>query len=100
MIYLDHAATTPTHDTALEVFVNVSKHYYGNPSSLHDIGAEAKQLLEASRRTLAKILNAETDEIIFTGGGSESNQLAIKALLSSVDSTKITLLFQKLSIHL
>ncbi|HCT54169.1 MAG TPA: cysteine desulfurase [Balneola sp.] len=88
MIYLDHAATTPTHDTALEVFVNVSKHYYGNPSSLHDIGAEAKQLLEASRRTLAKILNAETDEIIFTGGGSESNQLAIKALLSSVDSTK------------
>ena len=88
MIYLDHAATTPIHDTALEVFVNVSKHYYGNPSSLHDIGAEAKQLLDASRRTIAKIINAGSEEIIFTSGGSESNQLAIKALLSSVDPKK------------
>jgi cysteine desulfurase len=88
MIYLDHAATTPIHDTALEVFVNVSKHYYGNPSSLHDIGAEAKQLLDASRRTIAKIINAGSEEIIFTSGGSESNQLAIKALLSSVDPEK------------
>ncbi|MEQ9278241.1 MAG: IscS subfamily cysteine desulfurase [Balneola sp.] len=88
MIYLDHAATTPIHDTALEVLVNVSKHYYGNPSSLHDIGAEAKQLLDAGRRTIAKIIQAETEEIIFTGGGSESNQLAIKALLSASDSSR------------
>lgn len=83
MIYLDHAATTPIHDTALEVLVNVSKHYYGNPSSLHDLGAEAKQLLDAGRRTIAKIIQAEAEEIIFTSGGSESNQLAIKALLSA-----------------
>ncbi len=88
MIYLDHAATTPIHDTALEVLVNVSKHYYGNPSSLHDIGAEAKQLLDAGRRTIAKIIQAEAEEIIFTSGGSESNQLAIKALLSASDTSR------------
>lgn len=88
MIYLDHAATTPTSEQALEVFVNVSTQYYGNPSSLHDAGAEAKQLLNAGRRTIAKILSSEPEEIIFTSGGSESNQLAIKALLSSVCKSK------------
>ncbi|MEP0006658.1 MAG: IscS subfamily cysteine desulfurase [Balneola sp.] len=88
MIYLDHAATTPIHDTALEVLVNVSKHYYGNPSSLHDIGAEAKQLLDAGRRTIAKIIQAEAEEIVFTSGGSESNQLAIRALISASDTSR------------
>jgi cysteine desulfurase len=88
MIYLDHAATTPMSETALEVFVNVSTHYYGNPSSLHDQGAEAKQLLNAGRRTIAKILSSEPEEIVFTSGGSESNHLAIKALLSSSEKDK------------
>jgi cysteine desulfurase len=88
MIYLDHAATTPMSESALEVFVNVSTHYYGNPSSLHDPGAEAKQLLSAGRRTIAKILNADSGEILFTSGGTESNHLALKALLSATDKNK------------
>ena len=88
MIYLDHAATTPMSETALEVFVNVSTHYFGNPSSLHDPGAEAKQLLSAGRRTIAKILSSQPEEIIFTSGGSEANHLALKALLSACDKNK------------
>lgn len=88
MIYLDHAATTQMSDEALEVFVNVAKHYWGNPSSLHDYGSESKQLLEAGRRTIATILECTADEIIFTSGGTEANQLAIKALLSSVNKEK------------
>lgn len=88
MIYLDHAATTPMSHTASEVFVNVATHYFGNPSSLHDAGAEAKQLLEASRRTIAKILNCTTDEVLFTSGGSEANHLAIQALLQTVAEHK------------
>lgn len=88
MIYLDHAATTQISDASLEVYVNVAKHYYGNPSSLHDIGSDAGQLLEASRRTIAKVLECNTEEVIFTSGGSEANQLAIKALLSAVDGSK------------
>ncbi len=83
MIYLDYAATTPMSDSALEVYLNVAKNYYGNPSSLHDSGSDAKQILEASRKTVAKILQAQPEEIFFTGSGSESNQLAVKALLSS-----------------
>ena len=82
MIYLDYAATTPMSDSALEVYLNVSRKYYGNPSSLHDTGSDAKQILEASRKAIAKILDAESDEIFFTGSGSEANQLAVKALLS------------------
>ncbi len=88
MIYLDNAATTPISDIALETYVHVAKHYFGNPNSHHDIGSEAKQLLDASRRTIATILGAEQDEIVFTSGGSESNQLAIKALLSASDESK------------
>ena len=88
MIYLDHAATTQMSNTALEVFVNVATHYWGNPSSLHDAGAEAKQLLEAARRTIAKTIECEAAEVIFTSGGSEANQLAIKSLLSSIPSNK------------
>jgi cysteine desulfurase len=88
MIYLDHAATTQMNNTALEVFVNVTKHYWGNPSSLHDAGSEAKQLLDAARRTIAKILLCNTEELIFTSGGSEANQIAIKSLISSLDAGK------------
>ena len=88
MIYLDHAATTPISEQALEVFVNVSTHYFGNPSSLHDPGAEAKHLLNAARRTITNIVNANSNELIFTSGGSESNHLAIKALLRSADKSK------------
>ena len=84
MIYLDHAATTPISKTALEVYVNVSQHYFGNPSSLHDIGSEAKQILDASRKTIANLLHCESDEIYFTASGTEANQLAIQSLLSSV----------------
>ncbi len=88
MIYLDHAATTQMNDTALEVYVNIAKHYWGNPSSLHDYGAEAKQLLDAARRTISKIIECEAEEIIFTSGGSEANQLAIKSLVSSLGPEK------------
>ncbi|MBO6522876.1 MAG: IscS subfamily cysteine desulfurase [Balneolaceae bacterium] len=81
MIYLDYAATTPMSDKALEVYVNVAKHYYGNASSLHDTGSSAKQIKEASAKTIAKTLHAEAKDIHFTSGASESNFLAIQALL-------------------
>ncbi len=83
MIYLDYAATTPMSETALAVYTKVASQYFGNPSSLHDAGSEAKQILEASRATLAKLINAETSEIYFTGGGSDGNRLALEALLSA-----------------
>ncbi|WEG12339.1 IscS subfamily cysteine desulfurase [Pullulanibacillus sp. KACC 23026] len=77
MIYLDYAATTPISDEALDVYVKVSKKFFGNTMSLHDIGTEANDLLEHCRRQLATTINGETEGLVFTSGGSESNLLAI-----------------------
>lgn len=85
MIYLDYAATTPMSDKALEVFVNVAKHYFGNASSLHDTGSSAKQIKEASAKAVANIINAQPKDIYFTSGASESNFLAIQALLDGCE---------------
>ena len=85
MIYLDHAATTPISDKALEVYVNVSKHYFGNASSMHDEGSSAKQILEASKKTVAGTVNARPRDIFFTSGATESSFLAIYSLLNSLE---------------
>ncbi len=87
MIYLDYAATTPMSDKAMEVYVNVAKHYFGNASSLHDVGSSAKQIKEASAKTIAKTLNADGKDIHFTSGASEANFLAIQALLDGTGKT-------------
>lgn len=81
MIYLDYAATTPMSDKALEVYTKVAKEYFGNASGLHDTGSSARQILDASALTIAKTLNAQAKDIWFTSGASESNFLAIQALL-------------------
>lgn len=83
MIYLDHAATTRMSDKAMEVYVNVAKHYFGNASSLHDEGSVAKQILQASAKTIALTLNARLKDIYFTAGATEGNNLAINSLLNA-----------------
>lgn len=89
MIYLDHAATTPISDKALEVYLNVAKHYFGNASSMHDEGSSAKQILEASTKTVAVTLNARPKDVYFTSGASESNFLAIYSLLKAREGKHI-----------
>lgn len=81
MIYLDYAATTPTSDEALNIYNEVAKNMYGNPSSLHDVGTTANNLLELCRNELATILNGQSEGVFFTSGGSESNILAIRSLI-------------------
>ncbi|WP_449540192.1 IscS subfamily cysteine desulfurase [Ferdinandcohnia sp. Marseille-Q9671] len=83
MIYLDYAATTPIREESLQVYTEVSRTYFGNPSSLHDTGSNAKQVLELCRKELADKINGETEGIYFTSGGSESNILAIRSLLDA-----------------
>lgn len=82
MIYLDYAATTPIREEALHVFHEASKKYFGNPSSLHEIGTQAKSALEMCRTAWAKMIQGHEEGVFFTGGGSESNQLAIWSILS------------------
>lgn len=81
MIYLDYSATTPISEQALQVYQQVARQYYGNPSSLHDVGGQAAQLLEACRSKLAALFGGEARGVYFTGGGSESNYLAIRSLV-------------------
>lgn len=81
MIYLDYAATTPISEHALEVYQQTARRFYGNPSSLHDIGGQAQQLLEACRSSLAAMIQGEAKGVYFTSGGSEANYLAIRSLV-------------------
>jgi cysteine desulfurase len=82
-IYLDYSATTPISEHALELYNQVAKEYYGNPSSLHDIGSKADSLLNTCREELATCFNGEGRGVYFTGGGSESNYLAIRSMVKA-----------------
>lgn len=77
-IYLDNGATTQPLPDVVDVVCDVMKNIYGNPSSLHGLGAKAERLLHEARRIAAARLGVKASEIIFTSGGSESNNLAIK----------------------
>ena len=78
MIYLDNSATTQPYKEVLETFVTVSEKFFGNPSSLHKIGMEAEQLMERARQQIAEYFQVKPNEILFTSGGTEGNNLAIK----------------------
>ncbi len=79
-IYLDNAATTKVDKKVLKAIEPYYVEIYGNPSSQHILGQEAKRVLEHSRDIIAKSINASSDEIIFTSGGTEANNLALKGL--------------------
>lgn len=77
-IYLDYAATTPLHPSARRAMAPFLGRVFGNPSSLYSEGREAQDALERARARTARLVGAEPDEIVFTSGGSESNNQAIK----------------------
>ncbi|RLF48119.1 MAG: cysteine desulfurase NifS [Thermoplasmata archaeon] len=79
-VYLDHAATTPVDKEVLEAMLPFFDEKFGNASSLHAYGREAREALEKSKEEVAKLINADADEIIFTGSGTESDNLAIKGI--------------------
>lgn len=76
-VYLDNAATTPLDPEVLEAMLPVMKDVFGNPSSIHAYGRQAKSIVERSRKTVADILGASPAEIFFTSGGTESNNTVL-----------------------
>ena len=79
-VYLDHAATTPLRREALDAMLPLLTDNFGNPSSVHAVGRRARASLDEARESLARNLNAEPREIVFTGSGSEAINLAIKGV--------------------
>ena len=76
-IYLDHAATSPMDHRVVDVMADIMKETYGNPSSIHSSGREARQKLDNARMIAAQSINAHFNEIIFTSGGTEADNLAL-----------------------
>ena len=78
MIYLDNSATTKPYDEVLETYIKVNKELFGNPSSLHNFGGKAEQLISRAREQIAGLIGVNSNEIYFTSGGTEGNNLAVK----------------------
>ena len=77
MLYFDHSATTPIHPDVLSLINELNQDIYGNPSSIHAAGRKAKHVVETARKQIAAAINCAPKEIIFTGGGSEANNLVL-----------------------
>ena len=81
MIYLDYSATTPVNDEVLDTFCKVSRNFVSNPNSLHKLGVEAKELIDASTRQIEDVLKLHDKEVIYTSGASEANNTAIMGVV-------------------
>lgn len=88
MIYLDTAATTKMDPKAVEAYVFTAQNYFGNASSLHNIGGDAHNVLQQSRQIIADYLQVDERCVIFTSGGTESNRLALELLCSLLPTNK------------
>lgn len=80
MVYLDYAANTPVDLEVLDLFYDVTKKYYGNPNSVHQVGRESKMQIDKATERIADLLGVLKEEIIYTSGATESNNLAIKGI--------------------
>ena len=85
MAYLDNASTTKTYDEVASEMMKVLTEDFGNPSSLHKMGRDSKKIVDDSKKILAKTINANPDEIIFTSGGTESINTALMSVCKKLD---------------
>lgn len=80
-VYLDNSATTKVKPEVLNQIIDINENYYGNPSSLHRMGLQIEMKIQEARKSVAKIINARPEEIYFTSGGTESNNIAVNSHL-------------------
>ncbi len=86
-IYLDHNATTPVHPAVIDAMTAVLRDEFGNPSSVHHFGQRTKALVDAARSTVAALVGGDPTEIVFTGGGTESDNFAIRGVAEALEVT-------------
>lgn len=88
-VYLDNAATTPIDSDVIAEMIHVLTHEYGNPSSIHEAGRKAKNTIEQARKKIASHIGASPSEIVFTSGGTEANNTAIKCAVRDMGIQRI-----------
>ncbi|MXZ34251.1 MAG: cysteine desulfurase [Acidobacteria bacterium] len=98
-IYLDNNATTRVAQEVLEAMLPCYGEVFGNPSSVHGYGQEAKEVLDLAREQVAALLNSEPNEIVFTGGGTESDNLAIRGVMEAAPGTARHLVTSQIEHH-
>ncbi len=86
-VYLDHAGTTPLDSKVLDAMVPYFTQHFGNPSSLHSVGQEARYALDEARERVADVLECRPREVVFTGGGTESDNAAIHGVATALQET-------------
>jgi len=79
-VYMDYASTTPVDERVVEAMLPYFREYFGNPSSLHSYGTKTREVIEVSRKRVADLISAEENEILFTSGGTEADNLAIRGI--------------------
>ena len=79
-IYLDYAATTPTHPEVVKAMLPFFTEGFGNPSSIHTCGQEAKEAVNEARKKVASLIKAKESEVVFTSGGTEADNAALKGV--------------------
>ncbi len=89
MIYLDNAASTKIHDEVLQEMIPFFKEQYGNPSSIHSYGRFTRKAIEKARKRVANLINADPSEILFTSGGTESNNTALFGIAKKYPKSQI-----------
>ena len=87
-IYLDHAATTPVDPRVVEAMLPIFTGQFGNPSSIYSLGQDAARAIDAARDQVAAVLNARNGDIIFTGGGTDSDNIAIRGAAYAQKKTR------------
>ncbi len=86
LVYMDHAATTPVREEVLEQMIPYMKQYYGNPSSIYTLAQESRRAVDESRENVAHLIGARTRDVIFTSGGTESDNAALKGTAAALRS--------------
>lgn len=99
LIYLDNAATTQVYPQVLDAMLPFFTEHYGNPSAIYSFANEAKKAVDQSRSTIADLIGADTDEIYFTGGGSESDNWALVATAEAYESKGRHIITSKIEHH-
>src|SRR3989442_16044287 len=85
-VYLDHSATTPVDSRVVEAMMPYLTEKFGNASSVHKVGQEARAATDRARRQIAALIGARANEIVFTSGGTEANNLAIAGICKAMQS--------------